>query len=402
MKLSRNTWLFVLSLAAATGLSFRSIGPLRADDPPANKDVQQKLDAALQKADQLDKDGKHDDSDRIRQEVKRYKAKLASGSSGPAATDSKDANVQLEKARQRADQLDKEGKHDDADRIRREIKGYLARQTNSAPNPSSADANDVGRRLERMRERADQLDKDGKHEEADRLRQEIKAYAEKLSSHGKSSSESSARGANPSTKPVEMSDADRAKMREIRRQVAELEKDGKHEEAERLKQQAKEIYSKYYPQNSDGRSTRRPTEAASASPGEIANKLEHLKAAVENLRAAGFDNEANHIREIAEKLQRAGRDEGGLTRSSSTKPPSTAARTVSFGEQNLRELGSKDGHVLSKADFLASAKARGKDVSKAESSWNSLTGNKDSITLGEFQQKISAARQKADEKRVNP
>ncbi len=56
-------------------------------------------------------------------------------------------------------------------------------------------------------------------------------------------------------------------------------------------------------------------------------------------------------------------------------------------EQLFKDLGSKDGVTLTKADFLATAKAKGRDEARAQKYWEKIAGDKESITFEEFKAK---------------
>ncbi len=209
--------------------------------------------------------------------------------------------------REKAEQLDNDGKHEDANRVREEIKAIVAKVSSSRSASGGAGGGEINtaelrQHLQAMREKAEQLDNDGKHEDANRVREEIKAIIAKVSSSRSASG-------GPSAKRIEMSDSDREKLQSMRRKIEELEKDGRHDEAARVKQEAKELYSKYSPRHGDS-SGQTTNPASSPSPGEIANRLQHLRVAVDHLHAAGFEPEANHVHELVERLERYSRGEG--------------------------------------------------------------------------------------------
>lgn len=80
-------------------------------------------------------------------------------------------------------------------------------------------------------------------------------------------------------------------LRSIRQKVEQLEKEGKRDDAERLKGEAKALQAKLYPNA--------PENMSAKDPG-----ARLLRAAAENLKAAGSEQEAQHVRQMVERIER--------------------------------------------------------------------------------------------------
>ncbi len=125
--------------------------------------------------------------------------------------------------------------------------------------PAAVDRQQAEQQLRSIKEKVAQLEKDGKHDEAEKLKQQAHEIAVKLRDAG---------GRTPSSQPaVSGPEAEkiRAQLKDISQKVAQLEKDGKHEEAERLKHEAMALYSKLNPRPATRECLAAPSGRASIS-----------------------------------------------------------------------------------------------------------------------------------------
>jgi len=195
-------------------------------------------------------------------------------------------------------------------------------------SPSAAtDRDKLHQQLQSMSQRIQQLEKDGKHDEAERLKREAKELYTKMSPHRP---EAGPPGSNPSN-------PEREKLRQhwlsLRQKVEQLKKEGRHDEAEHLKREVQEIQADLYPRPPEAGSpaSRRPQ----TSSREMEAKLQHLRAAAENLRAAGFGEQADNITKMMQRLQGEAR-EGSRPRPES--PPREIMELRSEVQQMRREM----------------------------------------------------------------
>lgn len=192
--------------------------------------------------------------------------------------------------------------------------------------PAATDRDQLRRQLQAISQQVQQLEKEGKHDEAERLKREARELYTKMSPHRP---EAGPPGSNPSN-------PEREKLRQhwlsLKQKVEQLEKEGKRDEAERLKREMQEMQAKLYPHGAEAgaAASRRPQ-----ASGETEAKLQHLRAAAENLRAAGFGEQADNIAKMMQRLQGEAR-EGGRPRPES--PPREIMELRSEVQQMRREM----------------------------------------------------------------
>lgn len=97
------------------------------------------------------------------------------------------------------------------------------------------------------------------------------------------------------------------RLEEIKQQIRRLQEEGKHEEAERLKEEGMELMRSL--KRGAGR-PEGPPEGRGPGRGEgrgnLPQRVQHLQAAAENLRAAGFPEQAEHVTRLIEHITREG------------------------------------------------------------------------------------------------
>jgi len=97
------------------------------------------------------------------------------------------------------------------------------------------------------------------------------------------------------------------RVEELKRQIHELSEAGRHEEAERLKQEGRRMWAEF-----EERRRREGEGPPPPPPGDVERRLHHLRAAAENLHAAGMHDAAERLMQQAEQFLREHR-EGGPT-----------------------------------------------------------------------------------------
>lgn len=91
-------------------------------------------------------------------------------------------------------------------------------------------------------------------------------------------------------------DAAQSRLRTLQREVERLADVGRHDEAERLAQKVRQLARGL------GRETRGQERAHGPERMEFERRAEHLRIAIENLRAAGLHDQAEHLERAAERL----------------------------------------------------------------------------------------------------
>jgi hypothetical protein len=221
----------------------------------------------------------------------------------PTATDREKAERQLHTLiSQKIEQLEKEGKHEEADRLKlyevmMKAQSLKARassdsSTSSQPVKSGPEVEKLRDQLKYLSQKIRQLEQEGKQEDAEKLKREARAAYLKINPR--------ADGAAAPGGP------ERQKLHQdwlaLRDKIAAATKEGKQDEVRRLKQEADILQSKLYPQGSHvyaGPSHPQPG-------GDRAARLQHLRSAAENLKAAGCEPEAQHVMQMIQRLQAEG------------------------------------------------------------------------------------------------
>jgi chromosome segregation ATPase len=167
----------------------------------------------------------------------------------------------------------------------------LAADDQPANSPSSPDRGRVEQQLRSIKEKIGQLEKEGRQAEAERLKDEARAIHSKFNLQANVTSASS--------------DAQREQLRQqlqaIHEKIAVAEKEGNQGDAQRLREFAEAMQAKLHALG--GSPTIRPASSDSEA------RLRHLRSAAENLMAAGFQPEAQHVMQMIQKMEAEGREE---------------------------------------------------------------------------------------------
>ena len=173
------------------------------------------------------------------------------------------------------------------------------------PPAATADREKVEQQLRAIKQKVEQLEKDGKHDEAEKLKQEARALYSKINPRA---------NAIPAPGGAEREQLYQ-QMRAIHEKMEKAAKEGNQDEVQRLKKEADALRGKLYEQRGYGSS--RPQ-----SSGDREARLQHLRSAAENLKAAGCEPEAQHVMQIIQRMQAEGSGEGrpraGATASAGT------------------------------------------------------------------------------------
>jgi len=97
----------------------------------------------------------------------------------------------------------------------------------------------------------------------------------------------------------------RRRVEELKRRINALSEAGRHEEAERLKQEGRRMWAEF-----EERRRREGEGPPPPPPGDIERRMHHIRAAAENLHAAGMHDAAERLMQQAEQFLREHRGPG--------------------------------------------------------------------------------------------
>ena len=249
----------------------------------------------------------------------------------PAAVDRQQAEQQLRSIVEKVAQLENDGKHDEAEKLKQQAHEIMAkihdasgRTPSSQPAVSGPEAEKIRARLKEIGQMVGELEKEGKHDEVERLKHEAMALYSKLNPRAAASA------GGPEREKLYQ------QMRGLREKIEKAKQEGKPEDVQRLMQEAEALRAKLSPQGGDR--SRQPQPA-----GDREARMQRLRMAAENLKAAGFDSEAQHVAQMIERLQADGGRENvsreQAVRSSGDRSASTSTSREGRGDRASSERG---------------------------------------------------------------
>ena len=221
-------------------------------------------------------------------------------STPPTGADRQKLEQQVQSMREKIQQLEKEGKHDEAQKLYREARELMAKLRGPAAQPGAAgpEAEKIQAQLREMHEKIVKAEQEGKHDEAQRLKTEARALYSKLNPRAGAS----AGNVGPERQRLY------EQMRALHEKIEKAKQEGKSEEVQRLMREAEELRAKLSPPGGNAYGGRqRPG-------GDREARLQHLRAAAENLKAAGCEPEAQHVMEMIQRMQAERGGEGSRPR----------------------------------------------------------------------------------------
>jgi hypothetical protein len=234
----------------------------------------------------------------------------------PKLTDREALQAKFQAIRARAAALDEQGKHDEADRLRREAKQMMSkihggsddpRAVNSTP--ANPERDKIIGRVKEMMDKANQLQHDGKTDEADKLRRQAKEiYANTMRHTPPAMTQSLGPNPEPQLKMLRdhyMALQDKMKAAKEDGNEEQVRAIGKEIEALRARQQAMEADATW--------KHAAATYERTAGGGDREARLKHLRAAAENLKAAGCSDEAKHVMELIGRMESEARSKNELS-----------------------------------------------------------------------------------------
>lgn len=191
-----------------------------------------------------------------------------------------DLGRHLDRLQARVKELAAADKHEEAERL----EGHIREVRKHAPARDAAERGrrpELEKRLAGMEREIAKLHAAGKHEAAEKMEAEVRRLHAEL---GKPDSGTVRKGREESRS--------KAELHALRREIEELHRAGKHEEAERLEQRAR-----HQPVESERRPSRHEAEQAEEVE-EIerqSHRLENLRRAIDHLREAGVNDLAAEL-----------------------------------------------------------------------------------------------------------
>lgn len=221
----------------------------------------------------------------------------------------------LEQLRRRHAELREAGSVEDAQAVEREIKQLLERANAAKREEGERRAlpGEVREKLEQMKRRQAELREAGKADEARGVEREIKQLLERTSAAKREEGERR-----------EVPGEVREKLEQLKRRHAELREAGKADEARGVEREIQQLTQRFSAPRREGE----------RRENEIGERLRHLRAAHENLRAAGLNDLAN---QVAEQIGRLEREAGNRREGESGERSEADRREAEARERQERE-----------------------------------------------------------------
>jgi hypothetical protein len=223
---------------------------------------------------------------------------LVSPDRGPREGGDRERMAQrLEEIKRKVRELQEAGKQDEAERVKREgeeiMRAMQGRGREGGP-PGGPDRERMMQRLEEIKRKVHELQEAGKQDEAERVKREGEEIMRALQGRGR---EGGPPGGPDRERMVQ-------RIEELKRKIRELQEAGKEDEVEKLKREGQELMRAMQGRGPEGGPREgRPHEGQHhEGPGDVAARVHRLQAAAENLRAAGFGREADHVMQLVEQL----------------------------------------------------------------------------------------------------
>ena len=93
-----------------------------------------------------------------------------------------------------------------------------------------------------------------------------------------------------------------AHLEEMKKRIEQFEKEGKHEDAARLKHELSDMMQ-HLRQHSEGQQGGQTENMLKGGPAEIGQRIEHLRQAAQHLAAAGMKSDAERMATMAQRME---------------------------------------------------------------------------------------------------
>jgi beta-lactamase regulating signal transducer with metallopeptidase domain len=356
MSIFATSWRGSLLATALCAVLGNSPAPAAADDelaaPPAATDrdklIREKFRAAREKAAQLDEQGKHDEADRIRREIKEAMSKVGSAPHDPRADHASavregndDPRAKVKRMIDMADKLQQDGFREQADSIRRAAKELHGKMSEPhTPSASNATPDLIRERLRTMEDKLAAAKQDGNEEQARRMSKELDALRARLRQ-------------TPSRLPENSKLADPAsqefaqRIKDISRHIEELEKVGKHDQVDQLRKERelllarqKELYSRSL--GMIGTAQLLPPPVASPEQEKIRDYLRAMEDKMEAVRKTGNEEQIRAAQKEMEVVRERLREREAVSRAQASTAggdPFARMKHLRVAAENLKAAG---------------------------------------------------------------
>ncbi len=213
----------------------------------------------------------------------------------PSAADREKVQQLMRSMREKIAQLEKDGKHDEAEKLKHEAYEMMSKLrasfggSSAQPVVSGPEADKIREQVKELSHQADQLEKDGRHEDAARLRTEARTLYSKILPRASATTVPG----GPEREQLYQ------QMRAVHEKIETAKQEGNPEAVQRLMKEAEALRAKL---NSQGNYA----SGHSPSGGDREARMQHLRAAAENLMAAGCQPEAQHVMQMIEQMRAEG------------------------------------------------------------------------------------------------
>ncbi len=262
----------------------------------------------------------------------------------PAAADREKVEQQVRSMREKVAQLEKDGKHDEAEKLKHEAYDMMSKLRASSGGSTSREsvpgpeADKIRGRLKEIGQKVAQLEKDGKHDEAEKLKHEARALYSKIYVRA----DAAAAPGGPEREQL------RQQFQALHERIEQAKREGKPEEVQHLMQEAEAVRSKLYASVGLARSP---------DGGDRGDRLQHLRAAAENLMAAGCEPEAQHVMQMIERMRADGSSESRSRDDSRTRGERSRDESRSRGDSSRSSTESRPDQRASRQNDYANGAA---------------------------------------------
>jgi hypothetical protein len=158
--------------------------------PQPIEEMHQRISNLRDKIDYLHREGRHDEAEGLEREVQEIKRKIEEMERGQVQGQPRHDPQPIEEMHRRIgnlkekiDQLRREGRHDEAEGLEREmqeIKRKIEEMERGQPRHDPQPIEEMHRRIGNLKEKIDQLRREGRHDEAERLKREVDDIRRKI------------------------------------------------------------------------------------------------------------------------------------------------------------------------------------------------------------------------------
>ena len=287
MGVLKSSWRCSLAATALCAILASDSGQASAEPQPGERQPAERQAAERPRAER--QPAERQPSERPRAERQPAERQPAAAQNSPERDKLRE---QMQAMKAKVEQLEKEGKHEEAEKVKREAHEILSKlyPQGAERGQASPEREKVREQLQAMKQKVEQLEKEGKHEEAEKVKREAHELMGRMNPHGREGGP-----AGPESEKL------RERLQAMKQKIEQLEKEGKHEEAAAVKREAQAMMGRMS-RGGEGA----PAGGSRQGPGDMSARIQHMRMAAENLKAAGLEPEAQHVMQMIEHIQRGG------------------------------------------------------------------------------------------------